>query len=73
MTTEGRPRRLPDLRLREFGPGDEALRGQLSLPETAGEWDSFDDPPAQMLSGPTYGGRLLVRMTSCWVARVIAT
>jgi RimJ/RimL family protein N-acetyltransferase len=59
MTAEGH-HRLPDLRLREFGPGDEALRGQLSLPGTAGEWDSFDDPPEQMLSGPTYGGRSLV-------------
>jgi hypothetical protein len=50
----------PALRLREFGPADGPLRGQLSRPEVAGEWDSFDDPPEEMLTAPAYGGRALV-------------
>jgi RimJ/RimL family protein N-acetyltransferase len=50
----------PALRLREFGPADGSLRGQLSRPEVAGEWDSFDDPPEEMLTAPAYGGRALV-------------
>jgi RimJ/RimL family protein N-acetyltransferase len=50
----------PALRLREFGAGDGPLRGQLARPEVAGEWDSFDDPPEEMLTAPSYGGRALV-------------
>jgi RimJ/RimL family protein N-acetyltransferase len=50
------PTELPVVHLREIGDGDAALLAELSTPETEGEWNTFDDPPEERLSGQKYGG-----------------
>jgi RimJ/RimL family protein N-acetyltransferase len=47
---------LPTLRLRLVRKSDSALLNELATPEVSGEWDSFDDPPEEMLRGSHYGG-----------------
>ena len=47
---------LPQVVLREAQVSDSDLLDILSTPAVCGEWDTFDDPPEEMLSGPHYGG-----------------
>jgi RimJ/RimL family protein N-acetyltransferase len=48
------------LRLRPLGGRDRALSERVSQPEVAGEWDSFDDPPDEMLPSARFAGSTLV-------------
>jgi RimJ/RimL family protein N-acetyltransferase len=50
------PNGLPRVRLREIGDKDKDFLSSLSTPEVEGEWNTFDDPPDERLSGSHYGG-----------------
>ena len=47
---------LPVVRLREIQDDDETMLARLITPEVEGEWNIFDDPPEERLSGSDYGG-----------------
>lgn len=47
---------LPTLRLRPAHDSDAGLLKELATDEVAGEWDSFDDPPEELLKGAHYSG-----------------
>ncbi len=47
---------LPRVHLRDVREGDATLLRELDSPTVLGEWDSFDDPPEEMLSGAAYNG-----------------
>jgi RimJ/RimL family protein N-acetyltransferase len=47
---------LPAVGLREIGDEDEGLLAELATPDVEGEWNTFDDPPEERLSGAHYGG-----------------
>jgi RimJ/RimL family protein N-acetyltransferase len=44
------------VRLRAADDGDRWMLTQIHRPEVTGEWDTFDEPPEEMLRGRTYGG-----------------
>lgn len=48
------------LRLRDATDDDDLMFEELGRPEVTGAWDTFSDPPEEMLSGGTFGGASLV-------------
>jgi hypothetical protein len=49
------PNGLSQVRLRDIGVEDKDFLAILSTPEVEGEWNTFDDPPEERLSGSHYG------------------
>lgn len=60
MTTPDRADGLPAVFLRAPLDTDAAFLAFLASPEVTGEYDSFDDPPDQLLRGADFGGGLFV-------------
>ena len=56
MSTNSSWESLPDVILRDIHDADLAFLHELNTPEVGGEWDSFDDPPDQLLRGEDFGG-----------------
>jgi RimJ/RimL family protein N-acetyltransferase len=47
---------LPPVNLREIQDDDETFLAEVSTSDVEGEWNTFDDPPEERLSGTNYGG-----------------
>ena len=51
-----RVRDLPRVILRDPTDGDQEFLDHLGTPEVGGDWDSFDDPPQELLRASDFGG-----------------
>ena len=51
-----RARDLPHVILRDPTRDDQAFLDHLGTPEVGGDWDSFDDPPQDLLRAIDFGG-----------------